>query len=78
MTHEELRAKISRYLHPTVKLTGHDLIKNAAIGFLEALLDVVDLHEPDEIFCSECSYDDQYVIYPCSTIDAIVRRLENA
>jgi hypothetical protein len=81
MTHEELLAKIDEYLIPTQKMTGNDKIKNSAIGFMQALRAVVELHKPQEItlpngeWGTNCGHCDIGLTYPCLTIEAIEKEL---
>lgn len=84
MTHEELLANIDYYLPPTEKLTGDSRIRNSALGFMNALRAIVELHKPkmyegrvsNYFICTGCYEEEgQNYDYPCPTIQAIEKEL---
>lgn len=76
MTHDELLAKINKYLNDIE--SGQIWTTNT---FTKALRAVVELHKPQEItlpngdWGSNCAYCDIGFEYPCPTIQAIEKAL---
>jgi len=83
MTHDELLAKIDKWLIPTLEKDPKPT--NSAIGILQALRAVVELHKnhgeswsvsgelrPTSNTCEECGIE---FPYPCPTIQAIEKEL---
>ena len=73
MNHSILLTEIDRYLIPTL---AESEVGNKAIGILQALRAVVELHKPVEhtegTWCSGCMATEWY---PCPTIQAIKKEL---
>ncbi len=78
MNHDRLLAEIDRYLVPTL---AESEVGNKAIGVLQALRAVVELHKPiedNEHLCSACWFGDGMMSYPCLTIQVIEKELGSA
>ena len=76
MTHDELLAKIDKWLIPTLEKDPKPT--NSALGILKALRAVVELHKPiegHEHLCSGCWFGDGMMAYPCPTIQVIEKEL---
>jgi hypothetical protein len=68
MTHDELLVLLDEVITDDV----HHLATQTA----QALRAVVELHEPYEDWCSECSLSVVQIPYPCRTIQTIEKELE--
>lgn len=75
MTHDELLAKINH-----IDSSADFIMDEAEQYFFKAVLAVVELHKPYESYlgtaCLECS-EVLEIPYPCHTIQAIVKGLNN-
>jgi len=83
MTHDELLAKIEvKGNHPFATLQYNEVGQTDIQSAFSALRAVVELHKPNENNqCPECEYyyidEIKYCDYPCPTIQAIEKELQN-